>query len=955
MINVGWYVPSIDENNFLGLPADLEPTIYDPANYTLTMQDNLSTRGSIDIKKRLELFRDVLGQDFNPFTPERLALHETAIALATTVKFDGEEAYQASVRNLYRNEILPVVQKEASYFDSLRADIRESLRQRPFKGPEYADKYAQTGETFDKSLEKYREQADILNTKIAEWDTGVSNEASVAKERVRLSQLERLIHIMETDREGIILEIATERLFQEKTRAYMSEMIAGALGTQENPGRLALSEHLDFLTLHPADMRKSILITGAPASRKSLLREHIMEQEMSGSHDAVMMNPDFYKGFLMEPEHQTSELFGSLTHAESSLIFDGIAERWQEKARSGSAPDLVMDILRSSRWMRDVASTGDTRVIIANATLPVETTLQSSYERGQETGRFMPSHGLILGHTHQPWLLLDSINSGYEVQVFSTDVERGAEPVPAFTFDPATPDRITVYRPDILIDYCEKATLDPTAHNAAALKRNSTPEQVAGNLLSHVSESRSMLFQNEEGEALAALSKNETGKVTFHVEAGQWPALEKALGGGTKAEFLLRGLLAHQVTVENETIASTVERITVELQEQAKDKRPAPALIEHIDAEKYVELLRQLVEKGSRWVKDVDNVVYNFGDHADENFPRGVQIRQESPDQPGIVKSVYDLSTMGENIALVFEARYYPTKASREEAIATLKETGILQGVGISLNQHMMKDIGQDYAVTAEEPPFITVTPKPESAKVALQLMDSDDFRLPNNRGGFRSVPPYGFIACGERDLEAIKEALHTFDESGKDDYSLFLRSETLVTMENGEGVKTSQLQSQLNSEAYVAGSEQQVAVANFPVYGTQVDYFNNAYTLVPVTQQEMQGIFSRLLSEPARLVSVQGDEILALRLDSPLLLPDGTTLQSDDFLTIPKEESQRLAFLLERGELVKPDGTLAIKAGVVPAVLATRNYHKQHDRPEPIVVEPELQPTIENLRKRAL
>ena len=86
MTQANWFIPSIS-NNTDNLPEGLFITMFDAKNH---VNEGLTSE---QIKQEYEQNAQAVGEYVLCLSPERLALHETIVAMSTNLKFQSEDDF----------------------------------------------------------------------------------------------------------------------------------------------------------------------------------------------------------------------------------------------------------------------------------------------------------------------------------------------------------------------------------------------------------------------------------------------------------------------------------------------------------------------------------------------------------------------------------------------------------------------------------------------------------------------------------------------------------------------------------------------------------------------------------------------------------------------------------------------------------------------------------------------
>ena len=192
-------------------------------------------------------------------------------------------------------------------------------------------------------------------------------------------ELQSIIDFMNENKERIIVDLVANAENLKENKRIVQMIVSGKEGVFDSN----YVEQFEKLTQHGSDTRQSFLIVGGAASGKGSVTSAV-KKEQQDTNDLLEINPDLYKKLLLPYEEigENIEFHAALTHAESSIVFDSIAEKWQNMCRNNEAPNILMDVVRAGKWQLDVLSTAGTKISISTPLLPVQVALQRCYERG---------------------------------------------------------------------------------------------------------------------------------------------------------------------------------------------------------------------------------------------------------------------------------------------------------------------------------------------------------------------------------------------------------------------------------------------------------------------------------------------------------------------------------------------------------------------------------------------
>lgn len=464
-----WYVPSLSEGNQkLNIPS---VTLNEPGNY---IYSNLS---NVDIVKRQNYSMQMVGDKLLNLSIEKLIIHEAIINISLNYQMKSEESFQ-DICNKLTNIAKTTINQEI-----YQSQLAENVNKAKLETQNLISLFiSNSGDT---KIEK-------LNEWMHKLESIPENKDLTKEQKIKILADSLFDQILIDKNEKTIQGIVNESV-------HMAEF------KQEVQG-------ISKITFYKDVERKSILVVGGAASGKGSVTA--LTKNIILNNDATEINPDLYKKLILSEDNidnqydkeQTKLNHGSITHAESSLIFDKIAARWQKLAEQGQAPNILIDVCRASNWIIDIASTGKTKVEIHAATLDTETALERSYKRGEDTGRFMPTKGLIQGHKDQINTQTNAINNlNCDLILYSTAGNFGDPPSPVLI---AMNDekRINIFDIKPALDFFKKQNLNPDAENKESLYSENSAKSIVKSLKEY-SKNMTPCFYNKEQKQIAMIDK----------------------------------------------------------------------------------------------------------------------------------------------------------------------------------------------------------------------------------------------------------------------------------------------------------------------------------------------------------------------------------------------------------------------------------------------------------------
>lgn len=859
MSNADWYVPSIS-NAEKELPEGLFITMFDAKNH---VNEGLSSER---IKQEYEQNAKAVGEYVLCLSPERLALHETIVAMSTNLKFQSEDDFIEKFHKIYNDEVLPKIKDKENYFAQMSVLRRKSVEQsavKYFRGNETSDiKHLEDFKYYDarfiKNLERYTQR-------IAELENNFKQERPSRAEREEMKQLTKIVNFMQENKERIIVDLVANAVTLRENKRLVETIISGKDGIFDSN----YIEQFDKLTQHSVDTRQSFLIVGGAASGKGSVTNAV-KNEQSDKNDLLEINPDLYKKLLLPYEEigDNIEFHAALTHAESSIVFDTIAERWQAMARDNKAPNILMDVVRAGKWQLDVLGTADTKISVNSPMLPVSVALERCYQRGVQTGRYVPTRELIAGHKEQILSNKNAMKRGIDYRFYNTNVKFG-EPTPLVAQFDAKQSKMTIYDMGVMWDYFSKSQLNPDARSAEDLSFAS-PKTTAKEIIEHT-EFMDIAIKDKEGLIVALAQRDE--KIIFAVK--NFDRLIDNMGKENALNMLI-GLKQNDVEIRaDEQVLNLVNDLMT--QNQAKQEQNTSHNID-INCQQYAELLDHLVNDGIRVGKTENAYIYDFANDEelkDKKLIIGTQnldvISQEAAKQSF---NEYDpAADFKKQKLLIIDPKVYNTAQKREQLIERmrmmLKTIGKFEAEGVYMNER--RKITDDYLFDNSGKAEVQVAkPNPDAVRIAYKIEDKA-VKIPVQWGEY-AIEKDGSIVVRETDMPELKRALSSYQKD--------------------------------NNPSHLLDDEGKAVI---DVYGTDPFFVEDNYSYVFSETEFRKGIdkliTQGMVMDPKN--STKYDSVIAYQIgnDDKIVLPDGNLLKTGDWLCVPKEELGNIQKQFDNGQ----------------------------------------------------
>ncbi|MBE6453897.1 MAG: hypothetical protein E7017_03310 [Alphaproteobacteria bacterium] len=864
MNNADWYVPSINTAE-TQLPDGLYITMFDAKNH---INEGLTSE---QIRQEYEQNAKAVGEYILSLSPERLALHETIVAMSMNLKFQSEDDFVKKFHEIYKDYVLPQIQDKSNYFEQMakirRKSIERSAQQyfsenRDDTDIKYKSEFEHYDSRFVKNYERYEAQLEELKKR-------TQKERPTRAEREEINQLQKTVDFMKENKERIIVDLVANTVTLNENKRLVENIISGKDGIFDSN----YIEQFEKLTQHTSETRNAFLIVGGAASGKGSVTEAVKSEQHDRS-DILEINPDLYKKLLLpfEDVKDFIELHGSLTHAESSIIFDSIAERWQNSATRGNAPNILMDVARAGNWQLNVLGAGETKISANTPMLPIEVALERSYKRGEKTGRFMPTRELIQGHKDQISLNKNAMKRGVDYRFYDTNVNFG-EPTPLVAQFDAKTSKMDIYDAGVMWDYFSKSQLNPEARTADDLSF-ATPKSTVKEFVEHAEFMDISILDREQHNEIASLSQKE-GKMVCEIK--DFSKLRKNMGDKTALMFL-NGLQQNNVDIKGSPeLLNMIEKLNDMISTMEQNKTSANI---DVNCEQYATLLSDLIEKGTRVGKTENAYIYDFANDPelkDKKLTIGTKnldiISKEASLQS---YNEYDpkLESKRQKV-LIIDAKVYNTPQKRENLInrmkVMLKTTGRFEAEGVYMNER--RKISDDYIFNNSGNAEIQIAkPNPEAVRVAYKITDKA-VKIPVQWGEY-AIEKDGSLVIRERDLPDLRRALRKYKKD---------KNPAHLLQNDGK--------------------------AKIDVYGTDPFFIEDNYSYI-YNDSEYRETLNSLLEqgmvvEPKN--SAKYDTILAYQIQEKdqIVTPDGALLREGDWLCVPVNEVTKLQKQLDNNENV--------------------------------------------------
>ncbi|AZL15762.1 zeta toxin family protein [Rickettsiales endosymbiont of Stachyamoeba lipophora] len=503
-----WYVESLNPQNFNQIPPI---TLFDSTRYPY---GNITP---LEIQLRQSMAWPITSQNLCNMNYEHIIKHEAIVAISTTFRINDEKQLEKAV-------------KQALYLaPQIDIDPKQVLTEATsLVGSYFNDTLDNQSSTY-KILQEWSNNYDQKIDSIINFNSDIISNLSINKEDYKTIETKK----------KILSDLYFDKTLMEKYTELAEKTISKTLNTEE-------FSNLQRLTIRNKDNRKALLVVGGAACGKGSVTAELKKGRTY--EDQVELNPDLYKSIILPHNEidrskynheQTRLAHGSITHPESSVIFDKIAERWQKMANVNAAPNILMDVARAGRWMTNTLSSGGTTVEIHAADLDSNIAIHRSYQRGEATGRFMPTKELLRGHQEQVDLQSDALTKrtpSSNLVVYNSEGQIG-DPLKIVLLGDKDNKTISIFDAKTMIDYLSKKQLNINATSPEELYENHSNLQLTKNLLEFANNFK-VIFHNEHKQPILSIHNEGKGVIAnifdtqlFNTELISNPNLLKLVTG----------------------------------------------------------------------------------------------------------------------------------------------------------------------------------------------------------------------------------------------------------------------------------------------------------------------------------------------------------------------------------------------------------------------------------------
>jgi len=867
-----WYIPELSTSSDI-------PTIF-------SKETNVNQKLSAEQIQSNFMLRGKAFDDWykHSLSPERLALHQTIVEMAFSFKWESEKKFQDTALKIYEDRVLPLISEKKRDFDFVRKKTEEQV-QKSWQSFNRASSWPNTklkpahpkikqyiqnvSDKFNKNLDKYQSECDELKNKITAYDNKDASSSAKkpsAKERARFKELNDLIQDLKASKEDLIVKYVTDILLLENNQKEVETLLVGDNLTSPSAALYDPSLIKEYALQHnkmlTSEDRQGIIVAGGAASGKGNITD--LQKAKLFSDGVIELNPDLYKPILLPFKDFNSDiqLHGSLTHQESSDVFDKLTARYQQATSSNKAPHILMDVARAGSWMRSIVGAGDTKIEIHTPVLDTLEALKRSFSRGQATGRFMPTQGLAIGHKDQIFLNKRVIEDETPIYFYNNDIPFGEKPPVAFFY--AGQGDIEVNDVHTLYTYFTKGSLNPYGINAEQVDQ-STPASVVKDMLSYVTDDRHMVFNDPKTEQSFANLSPDTLEISDHFAYHVPKSLHKDL-----FHKIIQGALENGLNIKcnNPDIQNLVSDITERLDVQKSSLGDITVPEYDFDTKSHIDMLKSLSETGTTYVSKIKPVlVYNVPkDKAEfkKKFPNGITLIKT--DSEGI-KREHKIDPENDNLSqckITFNTKHFTAEQAQKE-IDILKKVGLSQNDNITINKSSFD--GKYIQISLSKLPSSDIC-EMQSLPFEVTAIQADSNKniqyLSSSKGEPKLVRKDGWIKTRQDDLPKLQKALDFYHEDNEKYLANLLKVSQECVYESGPG----------NIE-------------------TGFSY--------KISQKRDQ-LLTQLLTNPVVLHDHKGNRYHAIQSNSFIALSSDQAVKKDEWVIVPRSGVENIKKMLLQG-----------------------------------------------------
>ncbi len=452
---------------------------------------------SLDERRVLLSLFNATYRDITAFSPERMALQESAVSIATQIQITNHGGYDAQLEKLthdlvHRLESSPDYVKKMEELRGRHQQIEARMAQLTADGKEFDPSKAHTPE--EMALAKA-----FADMKQAEKELTAKG---------KLHEIERMIPEGMTKKD-MIVQRASDILYEQVARREMGAYIQPKLDA------LVHEQHLSRITYHEPGKAHMAFILGGPASGKGTtvgdLEAKVTVQYGAAESDRILLNGDAFKPLFATQEHLTTHKY-----AQSQLLMDDAAivktRVLATVQASHNRPHMVLDqVFVGPNDPTMHLTQGGPKYVSVVAT-DTDVALQRSFGRGEQTGRYEHTEGTLSIHRNVSRDLVDRLNSFAGQDIEFTIVDGNNRPPATIMEANLKTGKIVIQDIDKLALFSGKKDINIKAQSATELFQTGTGKPT-----------RNLEFLQSLHEHYSDIEIQHQGKPALRIQPnGQW-------------------------------------------------------------------------------------------------------------------------------------------------------------------------------------------------------------------------------------------------------------------------------------------------------------------------------------------------------------------------------------------------------------------------------------------------
>jgi hypothetical protein len=289
------------------------------------------------------------------FKPKRLLLHEIIINMVTLIQLEDEKEMRAKVIAMY---------------EAIKSALPHEV-------------FAEITKNREQTVQQL--QASLKQIKSNRYDAESKYVQQLLAMRIKFPRIS----------DSSLIKLITDKLYSEHACAIIRDKVQRAIQYNIN------QEILTSIAPPEPCSRVSFMALGGQASGKgravTILHQRAATKNIAWK-DLVKINTDSYKPLLLDSTTIHPKWYSQLVQEEASLIHSRIQDRLFSLVNSSAAPHIFVDQVFLGADKLDLATREEGDSICVVISTDVETAIERSYMRGEDTGRYEDTEGLLRGH-----------------------------------------------------------------------------------------------------------------------------------------------------------------------------------------------------------------------------------------------------------------------------------------------------------------------------------------------------------------------------------------------------------------------------------------------------------------------------------------------------------------------------------------------------------------------------